>query len=615
MDDKTEQKFNLIRNFVIIAHIDHGKSTLADRFLELTGTIKKENIQEQHLDSMDLEREKGITIKMHPVRIKFNGYILNLVDTPGHIDFSYEISRALACVEGALLLVDATKGIQAQTIFNLQQAQDQGLKIIGAVNKVDSPQAQTDQTKKELASILQVQENEIFCISAKTGKNVEELLNALIEKIPPPVATLDSTQSNNSKYRALIFDSKYDSFSGVIAYVRVFDGEIKTGDRIKFLASECTTEVKEVGYFVPELKQASIIRAGEIGYIKTGVKTPSQVRAGDTICNVTRTDSTSAVDGSFCEPLPGYQEPKKVLFLSLYPEDADNFELLKDSLEKLKLNDAALDFMLESKMALGRGFRIGFLGALHAEITISRLKLEFGLDLVATSPQVMFNVLTKSGELLSVASPSDWPDPAQIESTEEPWVELEIVTPNSFMGSVIQVLQSFQTYLKETKSVTTQKSILLADVPLRTIISGSFYDKVKSATKGYASFGFKPIGQREGDLVKLDILIAGDIEEPLARIVSRNTATKDGRKFLKKLKEVLPRQQFSVALQAVISGKIIARETISAKRKDVTGALYGGDITRKRKLLDKQKKGKKALKAKGHVNISAGTFLEVLKDL
>jgi len=607
MDDKTEQKSNLIRNFVIIAHIDHGKSTLADRFLELTGTIKKEKIQEQHLDSMDLEREKGITIKMHPVRIKFNGYILNLVDTPGHIDFSYEISRALACVEGALLLVDATKGIQAQTIFNLQQAQDQGLKIIGAVNKVDSPQAQTDQTTKELASILQVQENEIFCISAKTGKNVEELLNVLIEKIPPPVTTLET---NNSECRALVFDSKYDSFSGVIAYVRVFDGEIKTGDNIKFLASKCATEVKEVGYFTPELKQTSIIKAGEIGYIKTGVKTPSQVRAGDTICDATRADSTSS-----CEPLPGYQEPKKVLFLSLYPEDADSFELLKDSLEKLKLNDAALDFMLESKMALGRGFRIGFLGALHAEITIRRLKLEFGLDLVATSPQVMFNVLTKSGKLLSVASPSDWPDPSQIEGTEEPWVELEIVTPNSFMGAVMQVLQSFQAMLKDTRSVTTEKSILLADVPLRTIISGSFYDKVKSATKGYASFGFKPIEQREGDLVKLDILIAGEVEEPLARIVSRDTAVKDGRRFLKKLKEVLPRQQFAVALQAAISGKIVARETISAKRKDVTGALYGGDVTRKRKLLDKQKKGKKALKAKGHVNISAGTFLEVLKDL
>ncbi|NQU82550.1 MAG: elongation factor 4 [Parcubacteria group bacterium] len=591
-----------ICNFVIIAHIDHGKSTLADRFLEMTGTISKENIQEQHLDSMDLEKEKGITIKMHPVRILFSDegkdYILNLVDTPGHIDFSYEISRALACVEGALLLVDAVKGIQAQTVFNLHQAQAQGLKIIAAVNKVDLPQAQTEQTKKEIAVVLGVDVNEIFSISAKTGEGVDDLLRSIVKQVPPPKSEGTSTQ------RALVFDSKYDSFSGVIAFVRVFNGEFKKGDKIKLLAANTSTEIKEVGYFNPALKPSDVLKVGEIGYIKTGIKEPLKVRAGDTIS-----------DTMDCTPLQGYKEPQAVLFLSLFPENADNFELLKDGLEKLKLNDAALDYMPESKTALGRGFRIGFLGSLHAEITIRRLKAEFDLDLIATSPQVMFQVSTKKDKDVFISSPSEWPDPAEIEEVKEPWVVLEIVTPNTYMGQVMQVLQSFNAQLTDTQSVTADKSILLAEAPLRQVVSGNFYDKIKSATHGYASFSFEPIEYRKGDLVKLDILVAGKQEEPFSRITARKDAFYEGRKFLVKLKEALPKQQFSVALQAVISGKVIARETISARRKDVTGALYGGDVTRKNKLLEKQKKGKKALKARGKVNISANDFLEILKEI
>lgn len=591
-----------IRNFVIISHVDHGKSTLADRFLEITQTVPKSKLKAQFLDAMPLEREKGITIKMHPVRISFKSkgeeYILNLIDTPGHIDFSYEISRALACVEGALLLVDAAKGIQAQTLFNLHHAQQQGLKIIAAVNKVDLPQAQTEQTKKEIASVLEVEEHEIFSISGKTGKGVEDLLHALIKNIPPP----DTSKQDITN--ALVFDSKYDSFSGVIAYVRVFGGNLQKGNKVKLIATGEITEIKEVGTFSPELKPATSLKTGEIGYLKTGVKTPAKVKAGDTISDITSS-----------EALQGYKEPKPVLFLSIYPENSDQFELLKESLEKLKLNDAALEFSPESKMALGRGFRVGFLGSLHAEITIRRLKDEFNIDLVATSPQVMFKLKTKNKKELFISSPSDWPDPVLIDEMQEPWVLLEIVTPNKYLGKVMKVLQTFNASLEETKSVTIEKSILLAEAPLREIISGNFYDKIKSSTQGYASFGFEPLGYKHGELVKLDILIAGNIEEPFSRIVSRESAFTESKKFLKKLKTVLPKQQFSVALQAVVSGKIIARETISARRKDVTGALYGGDVTRKKKLLEAQKKGKKALKEKGKVNISATTFLNVLKEL
>ncbi len=589
-----------IRNFCVISHIDHGKSTLADRFLELTGAVEKGKMRAQFLDSMDLERERGITIKMHPIRLNYKGYILNLIDTPGHIDFSYEISRALACVEGAMLLVDATKGIQAQTLFNLEKAKEQGLVMIGAVNKIDAAtKEQVSQTKKELAVILGFDEKEIFEISAKEGTGVEQLLQAVIDKVPSP-----KILSEGKGLKALIFDSQYDSFFGVVAFVRIFAGQVERNDKISFLTQKEEAEVREVGYFNPKLHKSELLKAGEIGYIKTGIKETAKVKVGDTIATIQQ-DS---------QPLEGYQEPRLVLFLSLYPEATADFELFKDALNKLKLNDPALNFQIESKMALGRGFRLGFLGSLHAEITVGRLKSEFNLDLVATAPQVVFEVTTKNGKKLSVSSPSFWPDPSEIETTSEPWVELEIITPNSCFGPIFKLLKHFDFVLEETKSLTVEKSLLLSQGPLREVVTGAFYDQLKSATQGFASFSFKQTGMRQVDLVKIDVLIASEKEEAFSRVVPRNKAVEEGKKLVYKLKQALPAQQFAVALQAVVGGKIIARETISARRKDVTAGLYGGDITRKRKVLETQKKGKKKLKKRaGRVSIPAQVFLKLLK--
>jgi len=599
-----------IRNFVIISHIDHGKSTLADRFLELTKTIPKEKMRPQYLDSMDLEKEKGITIKMHPVRMHYTlktiPYTLNLIDTPGHIDFSYEISRALACVEGAILLVDGTRGIQAQTLFNLAEAQKQNLKVIGVVNKIDLPQAQVSQTKRELAAILKVPEEEIFAISAKEGTNVSLLLNALIEKIPPPKISL----SHSQPFKALIFDSRYDPFSGVIAYVRVFEGEIKRGEEIYLIAQTQKAQAKEVGFFTPELTPCQILKAGEIGYIKTGIKDPTKVRVGDTIIKISNFKSQM----SNPEPLPGYQTPEPVVFLSLYPKNSGYFENLKTALEKLKLQDPSLEFQVESKSILGRGFRCGFLGSLHAEITIKRLKNEFAQELILTSPQVIFKILTKKGDAIFISSPSQWPLPFLIKEVQEPWAKIEIITPNSYFSQIFKLLKNFHCHLKETKSLTSQKSLLEAEAPLREIITGNFYDKLKSVSQGYASFSFQPIEYRKADLVKLDILIAKEVQPALAKIVPRDKAFSEGKKILKKLKEILPPQQFSLELQAAIGGKIIARETIRALRKDVTAPLYGGDVTRKMKLLEKQKKGKKKLKEKTKLSFPTEIFLELFKS-
>ena len=600
-----------IKNFVIISHVNHGKSTLADRFLELTKTISREKMHPCYLDSMDLEKEKGITIKMHPCRLYYplqtTHYMLNLIDTPGHIDFSYETSRALAAVEGAILLVDASQGIQAQTLFNLEQARKQKLKIIGAVNKIDLVSAQVSQTKKELASILKVKEEEIFTISAKKGTNVPELLKAVIEKIPSPL-TQKTVPDGMSK--AIIFDSKYDSFSGVTVFVKIFEGEIQKGDKIYLMATETESEVKETGYFSPQLKPCSSLKAGEIGYIKTGVKEPSKVKVGDTILKIL--DAKYQISG--IKPLPGYKEPQPVLFLSLYPQDSDEFENLKESLSKLKLNDPTLDFQIESKMDLGRGFRCGFLGSLHAEITARRLKQEFDLDLILTSPQVIFKILTKSGKEIFVSSPVLWPDSSQIQEIQEPWVELEIITPNSHFNSVFKILENFNASIQKTESFTSQKSLLSAQTSLREIISGNFYDKLKSTSQGYASFSFRQIGFRKSDLVKLDILINGEPEEPFSKVVPREKAFSEGKMLVCKLKRVLPPQQFAISLQAALGGKIIARETIKARRKDVTAPLYGGDVTRKKKLLEIQKKGKKKLKARGKINIPPNVFLEMLKE-
>ena len=585
-----------IINFSILAHIDHGKSTLADRLLELTGTVDKRKMQPQYLDMMDLEREKGITIKMQPVRMKFKDYILNLIDTPGHVDFNYEVSRSLAAVEGAILLVDAAKGIQAQTIGNLELAKKQNLVIVPVINKIDLAQAKIAETKKEMIKLLSVAEKEIIEISAKQGKNIEQVLEAVIEKIP---LVKDNEQQ---ALRALIFDSKYDAYKGVITFVRVFDGEVKKGDKISLMQSKAKSEVKEVGIFKPELSPVEKLSAGEIGYLATGVKEPDKVRVGDTITLL----------GSQVKALPGYQEPTPMVFLSVYPENPDDFELLKDSLERLRLNDAALTFKPELKEGLGRGFQCGFLGLLHAEIVTERLKREFGLHLVLSTPSVVYKIITKHKEFFVYTS-ADWPDPSQIEESQELWTELQVLTPLSYLGKIHELLESIESHYLKTDYLSQEKIELIYEVPLREIITKNLYDRLKSVSQGFASMNYQVLDWRKADLVKLDILILGRKEETLSRIVPEKEAEREGRRIVKTLKEKLPSQLFALPLQAAIVGKVIARETLRAKRKDVLAPLYGGDYTRKRKLLERQKKGKQELKEKGRIKIPSQVFLEIFK--
>ncbi|MDD2696951.1 MAG: translation elongation factor 4 [Candidatus Pacebacteria bacterium] len=588
-----------LRNFVIIAHIDHGKSTLADRFLELTNTIPQTKMREQFLDAMDLERGRGITIKMHPVRMNyvFNSepYILNLIDTPGHADFNYEVSRSLAAVEGAILLVDATQGIQAQTIYNFELAKKQNLTIIPAINKIDSPQAKIEDTKTALSQLLNIPEEEIFLVSAKQGKNIKELLEAVIKKVPAPKGEIEKP------FRSLIFDSKYDSYKGIIAYVRVIDGKISQGEKIHLIQSKSEGEIKEVGYFKPEFRPAHDLKSGEIGYLATGIKEPGRVRVGDTVAS-----------SEFAEPLAGYKEPKPVVFASMYPENPEDFDVLKESLSKLKLNDASFNFEPETKEALGRGFRCGFLGSLHAEIISERLKNEFGLNLIISTPSVVFKIRDQKNKEFLVFSPSDWPNQAEIKETEEPWARIEIITPSQYLGRVLEIVKEINGEQIETKYFGSDKILLIYEVPLKGIISG-FYDNLKSVTQGFASMNYEILGYRKGELVKLEILIAGVKEEAFSKIIYREDLFKEGKKITERLKEVLPSQLFAVPIQATVSGKIIARETISAKRRDVIAPLYGGDYTRKRKLLEKQKKGKRELKEKGRIRIPSQVFLEMFK--
>ena len=588
-----------IRNFCIISHIDHGKSTLADRFLELTGTVPKAKMREQFLDSMDLERGRGITIKMHPVRMLYNldakSYILNLIDTPGHIDFNYEVSRALACVEGAILLVDATKGIQAQTIHNLDLAKKQNLVIIPAINKIDSPQARIEETKLSLAQLLNIRESEIFLISAKEGRNIKELLETVIKKTPPPKGDIEKP------FRALIFDSKFDPYKGIVAFVRVIDGKIKSGEKIYLIQSKSEGEIKELGYFKPEFQPKEELKSGEIGYLATGIKEPGRVRVGDTVAKIPEE-----------EALPGYKVPKPVVFASVYPENPDDFENLKEALSKLKLNDSSFTFEAETKEALGRGFRCGFLGSLHAEIVSERLKNEFGLDLIVSFPSVVFKIVDQKDREILVFSPSDWPNPAEIKEVKEPWAKLEIITPSQYLGAIMEVLNSLRAKPLETKYFGPDKTLLVYEVPFKGIIAG-FYDNLKGISQGFASMNYEIMEYRKGDLVKLEILIAGRKEEAFSKIVYKDAVLKEGKRLTEKLKEVLPSQLFSVPIQAAVSGKIVARETISAKRRDVIAPLYGGDYTRKRKLLEKQKKGKQELKEKGRVRIPSRVFLEIFR--
>ena len=601
-----------IRNFVIISHIDHGKSTLADRFLELTGTIDKRKMREQYLDMMDLERERGITIKLQPVRmlynLKSNIYYLNLIDTPGHVDFSYEVSRSLAAVEGAILLVDATQGIQAQTLANLYLAQKQNLVIIPAVNKIDLREAQIEESKNELSQLLKVSKEEIFEISAKLGTNVDKLLTEVIKKFPPPQGNPDTP------LRALVFDSKYDSYKGVISFIRIVDGKIKKGEKIKLMASGAEDEVREVGYFEPELSISQELSAGEIGYIATGIKEPGKVRAGDTITisNIKNQISKIIKVGA----LPGYKEPMPMVFASFFPEKGEDFELLKDAFNKLKLNDASLFFEQEVSEALGRGFKCGFLGTLHMEIVFERLKREFGAEVILTAPSVLYKIKFASKavpEYTEIYSASQMPERNEIGGILEPWAKLEIITPQKYLSQLINLVKLRRGRFIETKYLGGEnRLILVCEIPLSEIIS-DFYTQLKNLTSGYASLNYELIEWRPGDLVKLNILVAGENIEAFSRIVHKDTAYQEGKNTVGRLKEILPSQLFAVALQAEVDGRVVARETMRALRKDVTGYLYGGDYTRKRKLLEKQKKGKKLLKERGKVNIPPEVFLKILK--
>ena len=566
---------NNIRNFVIISHIDHGKSTLADRFLELTSTVAKEKMRSQFLDMMDLERERGVTIKMAPARMIWKDFILNLIDTPGHADFQYEVSRALKAVEGAVLLVDATQGVQAQTLMNLSLAQKENLKIIPVINKIDLPVADVEKTEKDFES-LGFKKEEILKISAKTGQGVEKLLQELITRIPPP------KQGKENPLSALIFDAKYDPYKGAVVYVRIFDGKVKKGDKIRFMQGKIETLALEVGYFSPEFSLSEALKAGEIGYIKTGLKEISQIKIGDTITGLSDKQIIRLSDFSF---------PQPSVFASIYPLDGGDFSKLFYAIEKLKLNDASLSYTQESSKILGAGLRCGFLGLFHLEITKERLERHFNLDIIVTRPHV--EIRQENGVY------------------HEPYVRLEIVTPTQFLGKIMQLAQNYRGKYLETKHLS-DRVILVYEIPLTEIIA-DFYDNLKNVSSGFASMHYEMLGFRQANLVKLDVLIAGEKIEPLSQIVAKEKADIIGRNLVKRLKEIIPRQQFEVSLQAVIGGKIIAREDISPLRKDVTAKLYGGDITRKTKLLDKQAAGKKRLKQMGKVQVPSDIFLKLLK--
>ena len=591
-----------IKNFVIIAHIDHGKSTLADRFLEVTGTVEKRNLRAQFLDQMDLERERGITIKMQPVRMEYKSRIFNLIDTPGHVDFSYEVSRSLAAVEGAILLVDALQGIQAQTLANLYLAQRQGLRIIGALNKIDlleDKQARLDLSER-LAHLLRQSAQDIFFVSGKTGEGVTELLDAVASQFPDPSGNFDAP------LRALVFDSLYDPYKGVIACIRVIDGCIKTNDPLRCLATGATMSALEIGLFKPQLTPDTGLSAGEIGYIATGIKNPSLIRVGDTIT----VGSTYKTAEGGVQPLEGYQEPQPVVFVSLYPQATESFEALTDALSKLKLNDAALSYAKERQEVLGQGFRLGCLGTLHLEIVKERLKREYHMEPIITVPSVKYIVHLKKGDFMDLFSAQDLPSVDQIEDIREPWVTGEVVTPTKYLGGVLGLIQTKRGIQGRMDNLSADTVIVQFEIPLNEIIL-DFYDKLKSTSQGYASLSYELSEYRLGDLVRLDILIAGDAVGALARMVPRVQAESVGRRVIERLKELLDRELFPVPLQAAIGTLIIARETLPALKKDVTSHLYGGDRSRKMKLWKKQKKGKKRLAQFGKVHVRPEVFFEV----
>ncbi len=590
-----------IRNFCIIAHIDHGKSTLADRLLQITKTIDERQLQEQVLDDMDLERERGITIKSHAIQMQYpyggENYVLNLIDTPGHVDFSYEVSRSIAACEGALLVVDATQGIQAQTISNLYLALEHDLEIIPVLNKIDMENAMIDEVSDQIVELLGCSHDDIIPVSAKTGYNVESILQAIIEKIPAPKGDPDAP------LQALIFDSVFNSFRGIIAYFRIFNGTLRTDDYVKFVATGKEYHADEIGILKMDREPKSELRAGDVGYIISGIKTAKEVKVGDTITHVERP----------CErPVEGFSNVKPMVFAGIYPVDADDYEELRSSLEKLQLNDASLVFEPESSAALGFGFRCGFLGLLHMEIVQERLDREFDMDVITTVPNVSYKVFTTRGEEFEVHNPSGLPDPTQIDHIEEPYIRANIITKAEYVGAIMKLCIDKRGTLINQTYLTTDRVELIVDLPLGEIVF-DFYDKLKSISKGYASFDYHISDYRDADLVKLDILLNGDQVDALSTLIHRDNAYSFGRRMCEKLKELIPRQQFDIAIQAAIGSKIIARETVKALRKDVTAKCYGGDITRKRKLLEKQKKGKKRMRQIGNVEVPQSAFLAVLK--
>ncbi len=590
-----------IRNFCIIAHIDHGKSTLADRLLETTKTLTERELQAQVLDSMDLEREKGITIKSHAIQMEYvsgnQKYVLNLIDTPGHVDFSYEVSRAIASCEGALLIVDATQGIQAQTISNLYLALGHDLEIIPVINKIDMDAAMVDEVKDQIVDLLGCRREEILAASGKTGMGVPEILEAIVERIPAPKG------DESAPLQALIFDSVFNSFRGIIAYFRVMNGTVRKGDKVKFFNTGSEYTADEIGVLKLKMLPRDEIRAGDVGYIISGIKTSVDVKVGDTITHI---------DRPCAEGIAGFEDVKPMVFAGLYPTDTDEYEDLRASLEKLQLNDASLTFEPESSLALGFGFRCGFLGLLHMEIIQERLYREFDMDVVTTVPNVSYKVTTNKGEELDVHNPSGLPEPTLVNKIEEPYILAQIITKSDYLGNVMKLCIDKRGILKNQIFITQDRVEVNFEMPLAEIVF-DFYDKLKSISRGYASFDYHQTGYRESKLAKLDILLNGEPVDALSSLIYHEHAYDFGRKMCEKLKELIPRQQFDIAIQAAIGAKIIARETVKALRKDVTSKCYGGDITRKRKLLEKQKKGKKRMRQVGNVEVPQEAFLAVLK--
>ena len=585
-----------IRNFSIIAHIDHGKSTLADRILEITGAVSKREMKDQLLDSMDLERERGITIKLNAVKLEYKGYTINLIDTPGHVDFSYEVSRSLAACEGAVLVVDAAQGIEAQTLANLYLALDNDLTIIPVINKIDLPNANIPKVKQELIDVLGFKDEDIILCSAKTGEGVSDIIDAVIERIEPP--KIDKA----SPTRALIFDSYFDSYRGVILLVKVVEGKINVGDKIKMLATGGVFEVVELGAHTPKEVKYSSLESGEVGFIAASIKDISLISVGDTVTTLKNPAE---------EPLAGYKEMKPMVFSGIFPTEANRYEELKEALNKLKLNDAALSFEPETSEALGFGFRIGFLGLLHMDVIISRIDREFNIGIIATSPSVVYKVTLTDGSQIEVDSPNKMPDKVKVEKIEEPYIYTSIIAPAEYVGPIMELCQNKRGIYKSIEYIDATRINVHYEIPLSEIVY-DFYDKLKSTTKGYASFDYDICGYKESNLVKMDILLNGEVVDALSVIVHKDFAYSKGRRVVTKLRELIPRQMFQIPIQASIGSKVIARENISAMRKNVLSKCYGGDVSRKRKLLEKQKEGKKRMKMVGAVEVPQEAFLAVL---